>query len=253
MVHCPTGYDDQGFMEQHYYSQPRMTLQFPRITMGVQRLILANAALFMFGLIADPILFYCSDYQLLDFFGFYPPTFIRGFLWTPITYQFLHGGIMHLFMNMLWLFVFGPDVERLLGTRQFIGFYIICGVLGVLASVLPALLGAPMAHVIGASGAVMGVMVAFVVVDPQRKFFLFPLPIPITAVWLVILVVIFNLMTAGSGNSDVSVATHFGGMITGWLLMNAIPRYNSWRYSNATMTERLRDAVNNIFYKNKEE
>jgi membrane associated rhomboid family serine protease len=77
----------------------------------------------------------------------------------------------------------------------------------------------------------MGVLVAFAMIDPQRQFLLFPLPVPVTAVWLVILVVIFNILMARSGNSGISVATHFGGMLAGGALMKGIPRYHSWRRS----------------------
>ncbi len=241
-----------------------MSLQLPRITWGVQRLILLNVLVFSVQLIVKPFevwLGMCS--LLVDLFGFQPGCFFSGFIWTPFTYQFLHGGLMHLFMNMLWLFVFGPDVERLLGTRQFIFFYSACGVLGVLATVIPWLLGGHYSVVIGASGAAMGVLVAFAMIDPQRQFFMFPLPVPITAVWLVILVILFNLVTLNAGGSNVSVATHFGGMLAGGLLMKAIPRYRQWRFPGpkvrlydpqndtgdpAAPGRRLREAVEKIFH-----
>lgn len=250
-------------MEQYYYQQPRTTLQIPKITWGVQRLILLNAAIFAVQLAVRPLEVLFGFTGVLEhFLGFQPALFFHGFIWTPLTYQFLHGGLMHLFMNMLWLFFFGPDVERLLGTRQFVRFYIGCGVIGVLATLGPYILGGEYATVIGASGAAMGVLVAFAMIDPQRQFFLFPLPMPITAVWLVILVVVFNLVTAGAGNSSISVATHFGGMFAGWFLMKAIPKYHRWRYQGRGLHlydadgtasgtdfvgERLRDAVDRIF------
>ena len=79
-------------------------------------LILVNAACFALQLIAYPFeTGLASSWLRLDmWFGFQPAAFLHGFLWMPFTYQFLHGGLLHLFMNMLWLFVFGPDVERLL-------------------------------------------------------------------------------------------------------------------------------------------
>lgn len=250
-------------MEQYYYQQPRTNLQIPKITWGVQRLILLNAAIFALQLAVRPVEVLFNAFGITeDFLGFQPALFFHGFLWTPLTYQFLHGGLMHLFMNMLWLFFFGPDVERVLGTRQFVRFYLACGVIGVLATLAPYFLGGEYATVIGASGAAMGVLVAFAMIDPQRQFFLFPFPMPITAVWLVILVVLFNLVTMSAGNSSISVATHFGGMFAGWLLMKAIPKYHRWRYQGGGLHlydadkeaggsdpagERLRDAVDRIF------
>ena len=256
-------------MVQYNYQQPRMTLQLPRITWGVQRLILLNAAVFIVQLLLGPLETLLGAPDIVTrLLGFSPALFFRGFLYMPFTYQFLHGGLMHLLMNMLWLFMFGPEVERLLGTRQFVRFYIACGAVGVLATVLPWLLGAPYAPVIGASGAAMGVLVAFVMIDPHRQFYLFPLPVPITAVWLVILVVIFNLVTAGSGSTNISVATHFGGMLTGGVLMKAIPAYHRWRFQDARLRlynadeeatgadpvgERLREAVDRIFRNHKKQ
>lgn len=248
-------------MEHFTYQQPRMSLQLPRITWGVQRLILLNVGIFTVQLLLHPLeVFLNLQGLLVDFFGFQPAWLFRGYLWMPLTYMFLHGGLMHLFMNMLWLFVFGPDVERLLGTRQFIRFYLGCGALGVLATLFPYLLGGQYANVIGASGAAMGVLVAFAMMDPQRQFYMFPLPVPITAVWLVILVVLFNLLTLRAGASNVSVATHFGGMLSGAFLMKAIPIYHRWRFQGARIrlydaetpetdrvSERLREAVDKIF------
>jgi membrane associated rhomboid family serine protease len=252
-------------MDQQYYQQPRMTLQLPKVTWGVQRLILLNVAVFALQLALRPVEALLGAPELLvEYLGFQPALFFYGFIWTPLTYQFLHGGLMHLFMNMLWLFVFGPDVERLLGTRQFIRFYVACGALGVLATLGPYLLGGQYAMVIGASGAAMGVLVAFAMIDPQRQFFMFPLPVPITAVWLVILVVLFNLVTLSAGTANISVATHFGGMLAGAFLMKVIPLYHRRRFQGSKLHlynsddpesgndmrgERLREAVDRIFRK----
>ncbi len=151
--------------------------------------------------------------------------FLRGYLWQPFTYLFLHAGLMHLFMNMLWLYMFGPDVERLLGTRQFFRFYFFCGAVGVLLSLTPPLLGlAPSPPVIGASGAVMGVLIAFAIADPERQLFLFPLPFPINARGLIFIVIVLNLFSALGGGPS-SVSTHFGGMGAGFLYMKLAPYF----------------------------
>ncbi len=247
-------------MRQYTFQQPRMMLQMPRITWAVQRLILLNAAIFALQLALRPfetwlILRYgASNATLLHWFGFHPGLLFLGRVWTPVTYQFLHGGLMHLFMNMLWLFVFGPDVERLLGSRQFVRFYLACGALGVLATMGPFLLSGEYATVIGASGAAMGVLAAFAMIDPERQFFLFPLPVPITATWLVILVVLFNLLALRAGDSNTSVATHFGGMVAGYVLMKAIPLYHHWkrtregkRPDSRDGEEKIGEVVDNIF------
>lgn len=211
-----------------------MSLQMPKVTWAVQRLILVNAIIFTVQLLIMPVEAWLTmgtgspRFSLMYWFAFHPGSFYYGFLWTPLTYQFMHGGLMHLFMNMLWLFVFGPEVEHVLGSRQFVRFYLACGALGVLATGVPFVLTGQAAMVIGASGATMGILVAFAMIDPERKFYMFPIPVPITATWLVILVVLFNIVGM-TGDPNTSIATHFGGMITGGLLMKGIPIFNRWQ------------------------
>lgn len=250
-------------MDRFYYDRPQVMLQIPRITWGVQRIILLTFAMFVLQLVLHPLeVLVGRPGILVEYLGFHPAWFFYGCLWMPITYMFLHGGLLHVFMNMLWVFVFGPEVERLLGTRQFIRFYLLCGICGVLATLLPYLLWGKYTTVIGASGAAMGVLVAFAMINPDRQFFLFPFPIPITAVWLVILVVLFNVIALSGGTSNISVATHFGGMLTGAFLMKAIPLYYRSRWGGFRtgvsrsekpfsredfMAERLRQAIERIF------
>ncbi len=193
---------------------------------------------------------------LTRWLAFQPLGFLRGQVWKPLTYMFLHADLTHLFMNMLWLFFFGTAVERALGTRQFIRFYLICGGLGVLATFVRTLTGAGLSiSVVGASGAVMGVLVAFAMVDPERRFFLFPLPIPINARALVLIVVVMNVFSALRPDGHRSVATHFGGMLAGYAYMKLVPM---WTRARAARSRRrnaapekdedaLKEAVDNIF------
>ncbi|MCK5861283.1 MAG: rhomboid family intramembrane serine protease [Candidatus Hydrogenedentes bacterium] len=226
-------------MQQYYEPNAKMSMPMSKITWAVQRLILLNAALFIFQLLIMPAEAWLilrtgsARLSLMYWLGFEPLQFYSGFIWTPLTYQFLHGGLMHLFMNMLWLFIFGPEVERVLGSRQFVRFYLACGAVGVLATGIPYILSGTGPTVIGASGATMGVLVAFAMIDPDRKFYMFPLPVPITATWLVILVVLFNIVGIRSGDPNTSVATHFGGMLTGGLLMKGIPVFQRWQREQA--------------------
>ena len=254
-------------MSQYGYYQERSSFGSSKITWAVQRLILLNIIVFAVQVLLDPLLVLLAITTPFQFFGnilvpggaltdwlsFQPSLFARGFIWTPFTYQFLHSGIMHLFMNMLWLYFFGAEVERSLGTRQFYRFYILCGALGVLSNLLP---GSGEVSVIGASGSVMGVMVAFAILDPDREFHLIPFPFPINARALVIIVVLMNLFQARFGNSNMSVATHFGGMATGYLYMKLIPRFNAWKRKSPRKStadkkkpggDKVGDAVDSIF------
>lgn len=253
-------------MSQYSYYQERTGLAMPRITWAVQRLILANTLVFAVQLALDPVQAWLAvrfgvgatvGGVVNGALGFQPDLFLRGYLYKPLTYQFLHGGLLHLFMNMLWLFFFGPDVERTLGTRQFYRFYVTCGGLGVLLTLAPYFAVGACPSVTGASGSVMGVLVAFALIEPDRQFFLFPFPAPITARWLVVIVVVMNII-AGLGDSPVSVTTHFGGMAVGYAYMKLLPRYNAWlrerRRESSAGEEKVKpgvdkvgEAVDNIF------
>ena len=232
-----------------------------RITYTVQRLILANCAVFGLQLLLDVVFglrvahgtFAAPPGGVFTrWLAFWPAGFLGGAFWQPFTYMFLHGGLLHLFLNMLWLFFFGKDVERALGTRAFLRFYLTCGAVGVLATLIPAMLWGG-ASVTGASGAVMGVLVAFAVINPEREFFLFPIPMPINARALVLIVIAMNVLLAFQpGNT--SVATHFGGMAVGFVYMKAIPFLLGLQRSHRAKERRenggqdeVGDAVDNIF------
>ena len=253
-----------------YYQTNNYSIQRDKMTWAVQTLILINIAVFVIQLLLNIPLGskgYIIGGKFLSFFlSFQGNLFFRGFIWQPLTYMFLHGGLQHLFFNMLWLFAFGRDVERTLGTSQFIRFYLICGVVGVLFTTYPFLgyaiqrlagtsdLVIPLlSPVVGASGAVMGIVVAFAVIDPERQLFLFPLPFPIYARTLVIIVIVWNLVSALQGGG-ISVATHFGGLITGLAYMKITPRLRQRRISKhrKKVDDSVGDAIDNIFeFKNK--
>jgi len=241
---------------------------FAGVTFAVRALILTCSALFAAQLVLDVVL---GDKSLggapggaliLETLAYSNTHLVSGWVWTPLTYIFLHGSLWHLFMNMLQLYFFGPEVERSLGTRQFLRFFFICGALGALANLVPYALGQPGLPVVGASGAILGVIVAFAVIDPDRELFLLPLPFPITARALIIVLVLLNLLSTGG---QVSVATHFGGMIAGFGYMKLRPLIlrSAWerrgrrarKAQNRTAPKepesqdekKLADAIDNIF------
>jgi membrane associated rhomboid family serine protease len=256
-------------MNQYAYYRERSFIGGFRITWAVQRLLLANVLFFAIQLLLEPAqllitgLVYGEGLLRLGrvetWLGFQADLFVHGYVWKPFTYMFLHGGLSHLLRNMVGLFFFGPDVERLLGTRQFFRFYLLCGAAGVLGTLFPFILAGEAPLIIGASGAVLGVLVAFAIIDPDRQILLLPLPFPITARALVIILIVLNLITA-LGNNPVSVATHFGGMITGYLYMQLRPWFSAWRRERIRNRssgkqdkakpdlDKLGKAVDNIFH-----
>jgi len=252
-------------MSSYYYTEQKTYGGYDyRITRAVQRLILLNAAVFAGQLLLDVPFggvgaFAPPGGLIAQILSFQPVSFLVGMVWQPLTYMFLHANLMHLFFNMLWLYFFGPDVERVLGTRQFTLFYFLCGALGVMATFVPLslqfalpFLQARYVSVIGASGAVMGVLIAFAMVNPHRQFFMFPIPVPINARMLVAIVIGINLLNAAPG-SPTSVATHFGGMAVGYAYMKFIPFFRDRQrvYWQSRRQSRKKDTtgehVDNIF------
>ncbi len=139
---------------------------------------------------------------------------------TLITYQFLHGNFMHLFGNMLYLWVFGDNVEDAMGHVRFLAFYLICGVLAALAQALTD--PGSTAPLIGASGAISGVLGAYLILHPKAKVLVPIVIIPIyLPAWLLLLVWFgFQFVSlAGGGGGNVGWWAHIGGFVAGVALV----------------------------------
>jgi rhomboid family protein len=138
---------------------------------------------------------------------------------TLVTYQFLHADVAHVLGNMIFLWVFGDDIERVLGRARYLAFYLLCGVIGGLVFVA----NDPHSNIelIGASGAVAGVVVGYVMLRPCAKITVLIgiIPLRISAYWVVGLFVISQLWNLGaSSKSEVAYWCHFGGMLAGTVL-----------------------------------
>lgn len=150
-----------------------------RITPWVGRLIAINAVV----LLLQQTLF--PSEALLDLVTFDPARAL-GRPWTFVTYMFVHGGLLHLVGNSIALFVFGPPVERRLGSSAFLFYYLYCGLGAAITSLLLWTVAPSFIYpFIGASGAVLGVAFAFAKFHPDAKLYVFPLPMPIKARTLV--------------------------------------------------------------------
>lgn len=180
------------------------------MTPWVWRLIVANLVVFLLQMtiFVNP--------WFLDTFGFSP---LAGWAkpWTFLTYMFVHANILHLAVNMLGLFVFGPSVEERMGGGAFVRYYLLCGLGGAAASFL-LMQVTPVSHVVGASAAVYGVLLAFAWSWPDQPIYVFPLPEPIAAKWLVTFYVAASLVPALFNRSDgVAHLAHLGGFATGFV------------------------------------
>lgn len=147
-------------------------------------------------------------------------------LWQPLTYMFMHGSLEHLFFNMFALWMFGRILEQVLGSRQFVIYYLVCGLGAALTQELAQLLQVATygslfdVSVVGASGAVYGILLAFGYLFPEERMFIFPLPVPIKAKYFVVGYAVIELSAALSQRGDgVAHCAHLGGMLFGFLLL----------------------------------
>lgn len=193
-----------------------------RVPPAIRGLMLVSGAAYALQLLFDP--------SITSVFGLRPAAVLeRGWVWQPFSYLFLHGGLLHLLINMLVLWMFGTEIERLWGSRAFLGYYFICGLgAAALSFVLTY-----QATIIGASGAVLGVLVAFGVLFPDRTillWFVIPIRAKILVAGLAGLELLYVLSARGG---PVANAAHLGGMATGFL-------YLTWRGDAGGPLQRLR-------------
>lgn len=141
---------------------------------------------------------------------------------TLVSYQFLHANIMHILGNMVFLWVFGDDVEEAMGRWRFLAFYLLCGIAGGLAFAFSA--STSNGPLIGASGAIAGVVVAYLMLRPCAKItavfvFVVPIPLRISAYWIIGVFIFLQLASLSSASQDdVAYWCHFGGMVAGAVL-----------------------------------
>jgi membrane associated rhomboid family serine protease len=184
------------------------------ITPAVKWIVIANIAMFLVSNVYSPI---------LGYLGLMPQLVIeRQWIWQPATYMFLHGGAVHILFNLLGIWMFGVELERLWGTKFFIRYYAITGVGAgltvILAGLLPfaATAGTYESITIGASGALYGLLMAFALYYPDRPilmFLLFPVP---AKYFVMIIGAMAFLSSPGSG---VSNSAHLGGLVFGYVYL----------------------------------
>ena len=186
-----------------------------QLTPWVKRLLIANTIVFALTSVI-------GGGFVLDWFSFQQTKiFIRP--WTHLTYIFLHGDFWHLLMNMLGLFFFGTHLESKWGSREFIRYYLVCGLGGVALSFL-FLTNPP----IGASAAVYGVLLAFAMTWPNAPIYVWGI-FPIQAKWLVGFFVVVSFINAfGAVGGGVNHFAHLGGFAAGFLYLKT-----DWRASQA--------------------
>ena len=208
------------------------------MTPAILVLLIANTAVFFFQIIGAWLEPGASE-TFLRWFGLVPLGFFPGLrLWQPFTYLFLHGDLGHYFWNMLSLWMFGRDLERAWGSKKFYIFYFVVGVGAGLINVLARhLAGSPIVIIIGASGAIYGILMANAILFPDRLVSLLFPPVTMPMRFFVFiwgLLAFFGTLLPSGGN--ISHFTHLSGMAVaylylrrGSLLFRMRNRYSDWQ------------------------
>jgi membrane associated rhomboid family serine protease len=165
---------------------------------------------------------------LTDTLGLVPFLVVSNlWIWQLGTYMFLHGGLFHILFNMLALWMFGTELERIWGTRYFLKFYFVtgigAGILSVLFSLLPFAASQQLygSNIIGASGAIYGLLLAYGLYFPDRPIYMYLVfPIPAKIFVLIMGAIAFYASIAGSGGG-VANATHLGGLLVAYLYLKS--------------------------------
>jgi len=201
------------------------------MTQAVKTLLIANGVVYLIQMLIGP--------QMFLALGLVPRfAWSKFFIWQFFTYMFLHGNFFHILLNMYALWVFGIEIERMWGKREFYKYYFITGVgAGVIHTILTPMSTIP---TIGASGAVMGVLTAYAVMFPNRIITLllfFILPIRMRARTLALLFAAMSLLGGISGSADgIAHFAHLGGMLIGYIYMKKglnfdwlVDKYKVWK------------------------
>lgn len=183
-------------------------IDFGSMPPAIKGLLIANVVGFLVAKLVGP--------QMYDLFGLIPEQLVfHRWVWQPFTYLFLHGGIWHLIFNLFALWMFGMPVEAQWGEREFLKYYFLCGLGAALTSA--AVSPHSLVPVIGASGPVYGLLVAFAMLYPDAVVYLYFL-IPVKAAHMAILFGALEFFAGATGATPgIARFAHLGGMVTGYL------------------------------------
>ena len=149
--------------------------------------------------------------------------------WQFVTYMFVHSNWSHLFSNMLGLLIFGISVERSIGSKEFLLFYFLTGILcGVFSFLFHYLTGGYYAFLMGASGVIYAILLLFAVIFPRSTIYIWGI-IPLQAPVLVIVYTIFELVSQFSGKTNIAHYTHLAGFVFAWLYCLIRMGVNPWK------------------------
>ncbi len=194
--------------DRDYYRYSRGGYRYQNV---VGKLIIANIGIFilqsfMFG-------------PMIMWFGLVPALVMKKlFIWQIFTYMFLHGNVTHLLFNMFALWIFGREIEYVWGSRNFLIYYIICG----LGAGITTIITGPFSPIptIGASGAIYGLLYAYSFLFPERYVYIWFF-IPLKAKYMAVIFGVIEFLSGiGATGSNIAHFAHLGGLLTGYIVLN---------------------------------
>jgi membrane associated rhomboid family serine protease len=222
--------------QEYDYEVPRPGVRFgPKLTPVVKGLIVSNVVVFVLQTVTldrtGVSLYFCLVPRLL---------LRKAFAWQLLTYMFLHGSTWHLLLNMVGLWMFGSDIESRLGARRFVGLYFLSGVGAGLCYAATSWGARAVAPMLGASGALFGVLISFAMLFPDRLVMLMlPFPLTVKAKHAVLGFAFLEILSVISAARDnVAHFAHLGGLAFGYVYMKAkfqlaLPYAFAERFSSA--------------------
>lgn len=213
----------QSEFRQQRFGLPQLRFNLPRLTPVVKWLLIINIGVFILTLIR-PLGTFLHTWFAVD-----PQSWTTALQpWRLIGYQFLHSrsNLFHIFVNMFGLYMLAPSLERTWGSRKFLTFYLICGASGgILYSLLAIVNFLPGGPMVGASGAILGVVAACAILFPHivLVLFVFPVPIRVVAVLLAVMAFLTVIMRGDNAGGE---AAHFAGMAVGAAYVLLSPRWD---------------------------
>jgi membrane associated rhomboid family serine protease len=228
--------EDRDYMRQPEYHTSRVSFTV--------MLLIVNAVVFLVQLVSANFP-HGEDIQY-QYFALSLDGLRQGYVWQLLTFQFMHGGWMHIIFNSLAIFFFGRPVETVLGSKRFIGLYFVSGTIGGLVQSLFALaIPSFDVPVVGASAGAMGLVAAFAVINWTERFTLLFYFIPITMngktlLWASIGLAVLGMLNV---NSHIANAAHLGGIVAGFFYARQILHGNWPRWKLFRRRERPREVV----------
>jgi len=202
--------------------QTQFTWNPRRFSDAIKVLIIINVGMYLLQIITG------SQERMIEIFGLSTET-IWPMIWQPITYMFMHGGIWHVAINMFVLWMFGTELENIWGKNEFLKYYFVTGV-GAGIIWLLFNIGGSNAILIGASGAIYGILMEYGLMFPNRivyVYFLFPVKVK----WFVIFIGAIAFISSMGTGSKISHLTHLSGMLIGYLYLRFSDHWRNMKFN----------------------